>query len=253
SASPIRKLARLDTDVDIASASASRAKVTRNPGSSVKDVTCSKGCPVNKPKTTPVKDDRSVIKRFLKMILTRGADFNRLPDTCGGIYNRCRAVVCKQGRGGDLYNDIKLELEQCMIRLARELMESNAHVQGAEWTQLLVEVCDWYHDQEVCSFFAIFTIVFVIFIPSRSDDVMYTMFNAKIFEDQAIEQLIRLSVTKWAHDERGERKPHPLRDNITKLFNYFNLHGQYQRFENMYLAATRAYYKAESTRKAEEL
>ncbi|KAF9255539.1 hypothetical protein L218DRAFT_991826 [Marasmius fiardii PR-910] len=91
---------------------------------------------INKRKTTPVKDDRSVIKRFLKMILTREADFNRLPDTCRGIYNRCRAVVCKQGRGGDLYNDIKLELEQCMIRLARELMESNAHVQGAEWTQL---------------------------------------------------------------------------------------------------------------------
>ncbi|KAF9258067.1 Cullin-domain-containing protein, partial [Marasmius fiardii PR-910] len=197
------------------------------------------------PKTTPVKDDRSVIKRFLKMILTQGADFNRLPDTCRGIYNRCRAVVCKQGRGGDLYNDIKLELEQCMIRLARELMESNAHVQGAEWTQLLVEVCDWYHDQESILRWALSFVDQV--------DVMYTMFNAKIFEDQAIEQLICLSVTKWAHDERGERKPHPLRDNITKLFNYFNLHGQYQRFENMYLAATRAYYKAESTRKAEEL
>ncbi|KAF9257283.1 Cullin-4B [Marasmius fiardii PR-910] len=262
-ASPIRKLARLDTDVDIASASASRAKVTRNPGSSVgggrNNVVKMQiaGDFINKPKTTPVKDDRRIIKRFLKMILTRGVDFNRLPDTCGGIYNRCRAVVCKQGRGGDLYNDIKLELEQCMIRLDRELMESNAHVQGAEWTQLLVEVCDWYHDQESILRWAL-SFVDQVYVPTvkglnNLHDLVYTMFNAKIFEDQAVEQLIRLSVTKWARDERGERKPHPLRDNITKLFNYFNLHGQYQRYENMYLAVTRAYYKAESTRKAEEL
>ncbi|KAG7090502.1 hypothetical protein E1B28_009615 [Marasmius oreades] len=256
SASPLRKLVRLETDVDIASASRDRASTLKSRvGSGVVKMQIL-GDFVNKPKTLPSKDDRSIIKRFLKMILTRETDYTptRLPDTYQGIYNRCRAVVCKQSRGGDLYNDIKLELEQCMIRLARQLMAST---HGVEWIQLLVEVCDWYHDQENI---LRWTLSFVdqVYVPtvkglSNLHDLALSMFNAKMFEDQAIEQLLSQSITMWANDERQNRKPHPLRGNITKLFNYLNLHGQYPRFENMYLASTEAYYKAESKTKADEL
>jgi cullin-4 len=56
-------------------------------------------------------------------------------------------MVCTANQGERLFETLKIELEQCVSRLAGELTRTSP---GAmPWTMLLVQICGWFERQIV--------------------------------------------------------------------------------------------------------
>ncbi|KAL0564670.1 hypothetical protein V5O48_017371 [Marasmius crinis-equi] len=246
SASPPRKVVRLETDVDIASAS--RARVKSNGVVKMQIL----GGSANKAKPTD-ETDKKMIGEFLRVVLHR--EGRELKETYEKTYNRCRSVVLKYRQGASLYDTLKLELEKCNIRVYQELRQSEK--KGMDWIALFVEICDWFHDQlnVVRSVLAFLDQAYVPSVKGLLNihDLGFALFNARIFTDQAIESVLRESLQLWSSDdERKSERKHPGRHNVAKLLTHLEIHGQYARAEEIYEKITRYYYTHESTNKAEE-
>ncbi|KAL0068060.1 hypothetical protein AAF712_004964 [Marasmius tenuissimus] len=247
SASPPRKVMRLNTDVDIATASRARAK-----SNGVVNMKILGNLP-SQPKPTD-QSDRKLIKKFMQAVLNR--EERPLLETYTKTSNRCRAFVLKQS-GAALYEDLKQELEGCNVRLVIELRSPDLK-RGIDWIKLFVEICDWFHYQVnvLCSTLAFLDQAYVPTVKGTLNihDLAFAMFNARILQDQALVTCTKESLQSWSSDfERKFGQKHTDRESVAKLFAHLQLHGEYPRFEVMYKEITQFYYTGESENKAQEL
>lgn len=88
----------------------------------------------------------ALVRRCIRTILTRNSS-ETLPATYEGIYTACRSIVTVSNKGEGLYGCLKMELEQCVGRLSKELTETT--VEGMEWITHFVRVCQWFEAQVV--------------------------------------------------------------------------------------------------------
>lgn len=175
SASPRRKVARLDTDSDIGS---NHGRVQ----GSIKLIVTGDNCrdPLYKPEfrsdatsvVTPTGEgdaqskllrNLSLLQRSIRAILTLlaelGSDDHRevIPASYEGIYSACRSVVSVANRGEDLYDKLRLELEQSIGRLAVSLATEEVVVKELEdqdnlpivWLSTFVANCEWFENKIV--------------------------------------------------------------------------------------------------------
>jgi cullin 4 len=78
--------------------------------------------------------------------LTKGTK-ETLPVTYEAIYLACRSIVCIANKGEGLYQTLKMEMEQSLSRLAKELLDEEQT--GANWLAAFVQACDWFESQVV--------------------------------------------------------------------------------------------------------
>ena len=162
SASPrIFKTPRLDTDSDSASASRSKHHNARNGGPIRMQIigdhrTCVNAQRSNITSTLPSlasarkpndgDDAFALVRRCVRITLTRGTD-DVLPASPEGIYSACRSIVSVSNKGEGLYGNLKLELEQCVGRLANDLLAETED--GMQWVSFFVQVTQWFETQVV--------------------------------------------------------------------------------------------------------
>lgn len=88
---------------------------------------------------------QSIAKRTPRFLFTRDS-ITSLPSTYEQVYNSCRYVVSVAKDGATLHTIIKMEIQQCVDKLARELTSSK---EGVQWLPKFVEICEWYETQVV--------------------------------------------------------------------------------------------------------
>lgn len=71
----------------------------------------------------------------------------KLPTTYANLYTTCRAVVCEARRGEGLYENLRLSMEQCVGKVASQLLALQAH--GVAWLGPFVEACEWFERRVV--------------------------------------------------------------------------------------------------------
>jgi hypothetical protein len=70
-----------------------------------------------------------------------------LPATYEGVYNACRSVVTVLNQGEDLYNILKIELEQSVGNLSRLLASSGE--EDVAWLVLFNKAFAWFEEHIV--------------------------------------------------------------------------------------------------------
>ena len=89
-----------------------------------------------------------VVRRAIRIFLTRQPGYNdAIPATYEGIYNACRALVTVSHRGEDVYNALKMELEQSIGRLSSELLDSDE--EDTTWIASFNAAFKWFESQIV--------------------------------------------------------------------------------------------------------
>lgn len=86
------------------------------------------------------------VRRCIRTLLTKGTD-EKLPITHEAIYLACRSIVCVANKGEGLYNGLKIEVDQCLSRLAKDLRDETRT--EVEWVAEFVEACKWFSRQAV--------------------------------------------------------------------------------------------------------
>ena len=103
-----------------------------------------------------VSHQHTQVKRAIRVLLTPPAhNPESLPMSYEAVYCACRAVV-SGGGGEELYAALKVEVDQCLGRLMRDLRsgKSNMEVDGEEgvqWLAKFVDICAWFSTQVVCA------------------------------------------------------------------------------------------------------
>ncbi|EDR04746.1 uncharacterized protein LACBIDRAFT_330354, partial [Laccaria bicolor S238N-H82] len=235
SASPRRKVARLATDSDSASASRSRPATIHKPGASIRiRILDSDGTWDKKPEST---EQFGLVRRCIKISLTR-AGFDMLPATYERIFSTCRALVIDYKRGEDLYGALKLELEQSLTALAGIMIEEPK--EEIDWLAGFAKHCEWFESQ-------------IVYVVNEHRAIPIHLFTQRIFENPRIAERLRSGISKWVVAERNLRIPHSKRKNVEELIKHLITHSQYSSFEEYYIQFTRSYYQADSADCATEL
>jgi len=86
------------------------------------------------------------VRRCIRTLLTKGTT-ETLPITYEAIYLACRSIVCVADKGEGLYENLKIELERSLSRLANELVDEKG-TEG-QWIAAFVQACDWFEKQVV--------------------------------------------------------------------------------------------------------
>ncbi|KAK0449684.1 Cullin-4B [Desarmillaria tabescens] len=240
SASPLRKIPRLDSDSDISSAARSKS-AGRNGGivniSIIGDYV---------KKANLEQYHQSIAKRTPRFLFTRDS-LTSVPSTYEQIYNSCRYVVSVAKDGANLYTTLKMEIRQCVDKLAREL--TSAKEEGVEWLPKFVEICEWYETQ-VATLQSLFSYLDQAYVAKQKglQDIgshAYSSFNSHIFGNIEIAERLRSGIASWAQHERKTNSQHTLRACIPKLMNHITTFGQYSVIEQFYIDMTREQYSQE--------
>ncbi|KAK0204245.1 Cullin-4B [Desarmillaria ectypa] len=240
SASPLHKAPRLDSDSDISSAA--RAKSAGRDGDIVNIRII--GDYVNKANSEQYH--QSIAKRTPRLLFTRGS-ITSLLSTYEQVYNSCRYVVSVAEDGATLYTILKMEIQQCMDKLAREL--TSAKEEGVQWLPKFVEICEWYETQ-VATLQSLFSYLDQAYVAKQKglQDIgsyAYSSFNSGIFGNIKIAERLRSGIALWAQHERETNSQHPLRVCIPKLMTHITTFGQYSDIEQFYIDMTREQYGRE--------
>ncbi|KAF5364006.1 hypothetical protein D9756_000828 [Leucocoprinus leucothites] len=256
SASPRRKVPRLDTDSDSASASRSQTAATANFASGT-----SKSGPLtlhlaggdlfNK----PVSGDKefALLRHCIRIILKPDQDV-LMPTTNHSIYCACRTVVSIAKRGEGLYDVLQMELEKCVNTLVGTCTRGDK--EPIDWITYFVTTCAWF-ETRINLLVSLLTYLDQEYVVSNSDlkpirTTAYAAFGESIFGNPRIIESLQKGLKEWAESERNSKAPHPHRDAIPRLINQLITHGQYDKFEQYYVSLTHEYYTAESERLAIE-
>ncbi|KAG6865824.1 hypothetical protein C0991_011443 [Blastosporella zonata] len=271
SASPRRKAARLDTDSD--AASASRSSHTRLNGPIKLTIVGDSLIKLGE-RDTDVKLGKELLllQRSIRIILAppQSGESNdpraRLPVSYEGIYSACRSIVATGNRGAELYDKLRLELEQSLIRLANNLgtKEIEWKDKGEKddlpilWISAFIADCDWFEQQIslLASLLTYLDQVYVLGNPGTASirSLSYTLFSGTIFTQHAIiSARLRAGVLAWVNYERKFRLAHSLRSEIPKLIAHLTAHSQYTAFESNYVDIAIAFYTVESAELAQSM
>ncbi|KAK7469322.1 hypothetical protein VKT23_003803 [Stygiomarasmius scandens] len=244
SASPLRKVARLDTDLD--SASASRSSTTLSGGPVKIQII---GEFKSKSQNASAGADLASVRAFVRSILSQQKDGSS-NETYEGVFNKCRSLITVHEYGENLYETLGQLLEQYIGgMLSKELISSE--LKDVEWISLFVEKCDWFQDT-VQFLQSLLTYMNQIYVPSVKNlsnirELAFSKFKAAIFENVVIHERLMEGVSSWALYEREKQVSHPMREDIRALFNHLMVHGQYSVFQEHYLALTRSFYANQSS------
>ncbi|KAG7447049.1 Cullin-4B [Guyanagaster necrorhizus] len=237
SASPLRKVPRLDSDSDISSAA--RSKSAGRSGGVVNISIIGDHI-----KTSNMEQYyQSIAKRTPRFLFTRES-IASLPSTYEQVFNSCRYVVSVAKDGATLYTVLKLEIQQCVEKLARELTSSKE--EGVQWLPKFVEICEWYETQ-VATLQSLFSFLDQIYVAKQKglQDIgshAYSSFNSHVFGNIGIAERLRSGIALWAEHERKTNSQHALRECIPKLMTHIATFGQYSAFEQFYIDMTREQY-----------
>ncbi|KAJ7462758.1 Cullin family-domain-containing protein [Mycena galericulata] len=197
----------------------------------------------------------NALQQCIKRVLAR--DGSELPTTFETIYNDCRSVVSELNTGEALYATLKLELEQSVSRLSKELLsEKKAHSPGAIWLNKFVGACKWFETQ-VALLESLLTYLDQVYIrralvPSIRQ-LAFSLFVQSIFENPELMDTLRNSVNLLINEERDLRMVLTKTKDIPALIAHLYTHQQYSVFEEYYREMTWQYYKNESRKSAEEM
>ncbi|OSD05750.1 Cullin-domain-containing protein [Trametes coccinea BRFM310] len=250
SASPPRKIARLDAASDAASATSSRVAGVVEPAADRRAPIVLRvvGHPV-KPTPDAVKEaDYTLVRRTIRMLVTPG-ETGTLPATYDRIYRACRAAVTEAGKGEGLYDAVKMELERCVGTIERTL--ANESRKSVEWLVPFTEACAWFDKQVglLQSLLAYLDTLYVAEQPTlpRIKQLAYTMFSDSVIKSARITQAIISGIADWLEWERTNRASHPLRSCIPRLVHHLRAHGLYaDLIESTYITLTHTFYTKES-------
>ncbi|KAF5335225.1 hypothetical protein D9758_014773 [Tetrapyrgos nigripes] len=249
SGSPLRKVARLDNDLD--SASASRPSASSHDPIRL-DIVGEDNR--SKSQTANPANDFALVRAYIRSILSR-KDEATPNETYETIYSKCRSLVTVNDYGERLYDALSQLLEQFIdAALSKELISSDK--KDVDWISFFVEICDWFQDTvQILQF--LLTHLNQVYISSDKNlqtirELTFSRFNAAILGSVAIHERLVEGVTAWANFERENNTAHSQRKDISALFNHLMVHSQYSAFEEHYIALTRSFYADESQRLAGE-
>ncbi|KZP32792.1 hypothetical protein FIBSPDRAFT_882127 [Athelia psychrophila] len=258
--SPPRKAARMEGDSD--SGSASRSRDLANNG----ELLILKV--VGEPMPTPLQDvshQHTQIKRAIRTLLTPPAHSPEpIPISYEAVYCACRVVVTGGG-GEELYTMLKVEVEQCLGRLIRDLRvgHSNMDVDGeaVQWLGKFVEACVWFSTQVgiLRGWVTYLDRAYALRKPGTANchDYCITAFSNKMYLDPDITTHIQAGIRAWVTGEREQGPPSPVeaqRVTIRALIHHLHLHNSYcSVFETPYLSFAIEHYLAESKQLYEQL
>ncbi|KAI0735750.1 Cullin-domain-containing protein [Earliella scabrosa] len=256
SASPPRKIARLDLSSDTQSASSSSLA-----GSAGAADPTDRGRPIilriigHPVKPTPQSAydaDYALVRRTVKILLTpedntapQGAT---LPATYDRISRACRAVVAEAGKGEGLYDVVKMELERCVGQLERMLV--NDPRKSVEWLIPFTEHCAWFQKQ-VALLQSLLAYLDTLYAAEKNSirikQLAYAMFTNAVIRSAHITQAIVEGLADWLEAERQARGEHDLRQTVVDLVQHMYSFGLYDDIiESTYLNLTHAFYTKES-------
>ncbi|KAJ6604271.1 Cullin family-domain-containing protein [Mycena vulgaris] len=245
--SPPHKAPRRDTDSD--SPSAARAAANTRANQPIKIQVVGTSLRNRAPRS-------STIHQCIKRILSLDSDDGKLSAMIyEDIYNECRSAVCVLDAGESLYQKLKLELEQSVSRLSKNLTEKN-HGPGQIWLKQFVEACVWFETQ-VALLQSLLTYLDQVYIPRARvpsiRQLAFSLFVRSIFENPQLMDTLRRSVYTLITEERNVRMIALKTSDIPALISHLYTHQQYSVFEEYYREITLKYYEEESANLAKEM
>ncbi|EIM91856.1 Cullin-domain-containing protein [Stereum hirsutum FP-91666 SS1] len=262
SASPVHvhKVARLDSDSDSASASRSRAgeaaATTRKRGVAQVKITGSAYRPSDRRQST--QSGFTDLQRCIINILSLDEPTPRHTLPYERIFSTCLHLVCAAGRGQDLEDVLKLELEKSLARLRGQLVGKETKGE-MEWVEYFVRMCRMFEGRIrlLQNLLAYLDRVYMIEIKGSEgiENMAYGLFTEAILErESGIVQRIKKGIEEWVTAERlNPDTPHPSRPTIQNLIAHLHRHARYEPiFESFYLSLLASFYTAESSKLAAE-
>ncbi|KAA1475398.1 Cullin-4B [Dentipellis sp. KUC8613] len=252
SASPPRKVARLDTDSDSGSAFRSRAAAATYRTPAYPNTTGPVrvrivGEQMDSPSRKDPGEMINKLRRCIKAILTRGFTEKTPPNE--EIYTLCQYVVQWADGGASLAGHLKMELERCVGTLQKELFGDIA--EGSAWLRPFVETCSWF-EERVHHLQQVLTYLDRVYLRSLKEpqsirELAFDLFTDRIFYHAGIFEKLREGVAEWIQWERNNRQPHRDRPLIADLIKHLEIHQKYPSvFESYYMELTKNYYVAEA-------
>ncbi|KAJ6574719.1 Cullin-4B [Mycena capillaripes] len=199
----------------------------------------------------------NTLQQCIKRLLTRGHSDESLPATYEAIYSDCFSVVCVSNTGEGLYATLKLELEQAVSFLSRELLsETRKKAPGdetdaaASWVKKFVEICTWFETQ-VALLQSLLTYLDQVYVQQAQvltvRKLAFSLFVRFTFENPQLMDTLRNSVRTLITKERNLRLSCIDAKDITSLVSHLYTHQQYSVFEEYYRDITWHYYEKESS------
>ncbi|RPD58496.1 Cullin-domain-containing protein [Lentinus tigrinus ALCF2SS1-6] len=253
SASPPRKIARLDhaSDTHSASASSSRAAISELADKRGPVVLRVIGYPIKPTPASAIDADYALVRRSVKVLLTPDDMDGRpaLPATYDRISRACRAVVADAGRGEGLYDIVKMELERCVGGIEKKLV--NAPEKSVQWLKPFTKSCAWFEGQ-VSLLQSLLAYLDTLYVAekinlSRIKPLAYTMFTRTVIKSARVTQAIMDGLADWLEDERTKRHENEMRPYLPQLVRHMRAHNLYaDLIELTYLNLTQTFYTKES-------
>lgn len=91
----------------------------------------------------------ALLRHCTRFLLIRGSQSELLPETFESIYIACCLQVRVPGQGEKLYEMLVMEIDQCNLRLLRELEASRDTSNLMDWLVQFVQVCEWFEGKVV--------------------------------------------------------------------------------------------------------
>ncbi|TBU26329.1 Cullin-4B [Dichomitus squalens] len=255
SASPPRKIARLDgaSDAHSASAPSSRAGVAE-PADKRGPIVLRVVGPSIQPTPDGVSNEEyGLVRRTIKILLDP-EEKSPLPATYDRISRACRAVVNEAGRGEGLYDFLKMELERRVSKMEEKL--GGEPRKSVDWLVPFTETCEWF-EKQVGLLQSLLAYLDTLYVAERghligTKQLAYTMFTNTVVKSVRVTAAIMDGISDWLEWERTHKATHPLRSYLPKLVRHMRAHDLYvEIIETPYLNLTHTYYIKESNDLAE--
>ncbi|TFK28425.1 Cullin-4B [Coprinopsis marcescibilis] len=255
SASPRRKIARLDTDSDIASRSSSKAKSSTGPFrvQVIGDDTAYR-IQAKNVQAGQVRNLKQCINAILDAWPGKKVKDAVHPWTYEKIFATCKSSVTVYDNGPQLYDDMRIGLERAMRGLAENMIGSDKR--GIKYVAYFAEWCNWF-EGKVALLQSLFTYLDQVYVANNRKtllsikEIAYGLYSERIFGNPQIADRLRSSVSQWLTEERDTEEENQDRNQIRELVKFLILHKQYTVFEEYYLEITQLYYEKESKGNAE--
>ncbi|KAJ7456611.1 Cullin family-domain-containing protein [Mycena latifolia] len=204
-----------------------------------------------RPRAPPSNSLQKYIKRILSRDSGSGAGLPSYED----IYNECLSVVCVLNTGEGLYESLKLELEQSVTCLSKELLKENK-ANGETWLKKFVGACQWFETQVVL-LQSLLTYLDQVYVRrariASIRQLAFSLFVRSIFENPQLMDTLRQSVYNLIKEERDIMMIATKTSAIPALVSQLYTHQQYSVFEEYYRDMTLEYYEKESAKLADEM
>ncbi|KAI0651391.1 Cullin-domain-containing protein [Trametes meyenii] len=250
SASPPRKIARLDAASDAASAPSSRLGGAADAAADRRGPIVLKvvGHPIAPVAASANEADYALVRRTIRALLDP-KEQGALPATYDRVSRACRAAVSEAGRGEGLYDAVKMDLERCVGNIERALV--NEERRGVEWLVPFTEACAWF-ERQVGLLESLLAYLDTLYVAERPlllslRQLAYSMFRNSVIMSAQVTQAIIVGITHWLEWERTNGAQHPLRGSLPVLVRHLRAHGLYtDTLESTYLTCTHTFYTNES-------